>query len=752
MAFPLLMVIILFLGIIPVTTPSPSSISMVAVVSHPLDISLEKIRDVARLDSIIGDVVTLETTTWGLDYLKSSDVVKSVNSPRMFRAMLEISTVDIGLPELLEKSGLNIQRVDGSGVLIAIIDTGVDYLHPAFLDEENRSRVLYIWDQTIQGRPPDGFNYGHECGPEEINSGSCPEVDTNGHGTHVASIAAGSHGVARKASLLVVKSGGPACGGGLWTFDEKGILDGLAYAASKARSLGMRLVVNLSLGTDIGAHDGSSSLERALDHLVDEGVVVVVAAGNSASDGRHVTGMVMEGANVGLRWNIPGETSEFSISVVTGPRENLSLAIAGPDVDNVLLLGNSSSSADGFVISMEEYVGKVSHRLVTVKGNVRGIWVLNIVGEEISDGLFNAWLESDTCSSTRETFTTGAGYEISDGMTVSIPGTAEKVITVGAYMTRNRWVTQSGRTVDIGGVAGSLEYYSGRGPTADGRIKPEIVAPGGVIIAAKSRHSAGSQLNPSPLERVGRGTSMATPHVAGVAALILQLSPILKPADVAEIIKGVARHDNFTGGIRLSVSNEWGWGKLNADIAYLLPVTVNGLSQDLEATLIFNSTRTPLTSQPAILLLPKVLKTDLALNITAKSSGVRAEASPERMLVSEDSTPLFQIITSYYVQVYSSLGDRIFADWVPKGASLDLRELTKAELRTSTPLVRRNIVAYVADDGSLLSERIVVDKPLTLTLALADDYSDLFIVIMAPAVIAAAIYLGLVLRAYRRRR
>jgi hypothetical protein len=122
------------------------------------------------------------------------------------------------------------------------------------------------------------------------------------------------------------------------------------------------------------------------------------------------------------------------------------------------------------------------------------------------------------------------------------------------------------------------------------------------------------------------------------------------------------------------------------------------------------------------------------------------------MLVSEDSTPLFQIITSYYVQVYSSLGDRIFADWVPKGASLDLRELTKAELRTSTPLVRRNIVAYVADDGSLLSERIVVDKPLTLTLALADDYSDLFIVIMAPAIIAAAIYLGLVLRAYRRRR
>ncbi len=751
MLLPLILSVLLFLGLIPLGSHPPPTIPLVAVVADPVDLSLDRIRDVAKLGSVIGDVVTFQAQSRELDVLKSLGVFKAVGSPRIFRGMLDVSIEDIGLPGLFDKSGLNLQLVDGSGVLIAIIDTGVDYLHPAFLDEMNRSRILYIWDQTIEGKPPDGFDYGYECGPDEINSGSCPQVDTNGHGTHVASIAAGSQGVARKASLIVVKSGGPACMGRFWTFDEKGLLDGLAYAKAKARSLGMRLVVNLSLGTDIGAHDGSSSLERALNNLVDEGVVVVVAAGNSASDGRHVTGTLMEGDSVGLRWIIPDETSEYSVSIVTRPNQRLSLTLSGPGAESLKLSPNSSLSVNGVKVEVEENVGLVSHNLVTVRGNVRGGWMLEIVGEEISDGVFHAWLESDTCSDTRETFTAGAGYQISDVMTVSIPGTAEKVITVGAYMTRSSWVTQAGRTVSVGGSVGELEFYSGRGPTADGRVKPDIVAPGGIIIAARSRQSPASQINPSPLERVGRGTSMAAPHVAGVAALILQLAPSLEPHHVSMMIKGLARHDNFTGDIDLYGSNEWGWGKLNADIAYQLPVTVSGLSSDYDLSLSYNGSKILLPGQTAILLLPKMVKTELALTVKAKTPGVRAESYPTKLLVSENSIALFKINTSYYVEVYSSRVGMLFSGWLPRGAIIDLKELAMEELRSPTPFVRRSVAAYMVEGDGLIAEKVVVTRPLIITLVVADDYSYLFLLVIGVAVAGAAIYLGLVYRGLRRR-
>jgi hypothetical protein len=199
---------------------------------------------------------------------------------KSIEALLDLSTVDIGVNLLNNVTGVNAESVDGRGVLIAVVDTGVDLSHPAFKTPEGRNRILYVWDQTINGKPPKGFSYGYECGPDEIQQETCPERDFVGHGTIVASIAAGGvgggwrlRGVAPGAELIVVKSGGPACGGSRWFFDEKGLIDGISYAVEKARSLGRRLVVVLSLGTNLGGHDGGEPLERMLEGWAEEGVV-----------------------------------------------------------------------------------------------------------------------------------------------------------------------------------------------------------------------------------------------------------------------------------------------------------------------------------------------------------------------------------------------------------------------------------------------------------------------------------------------
>ena len=154
-----------------------------------------------------------------------------------------------------------------------------------------QQRYSTVWDQTVQGRPPSGFNYGFECSSIDIQSETCPELDSFGHGTHIAGIAASSGqatgnytGVAPEASIIFVKSGNQVCNGSSWTFDDANILDGINYIIKKSRQLGRRAVINLSLGGNIGGHDGTDPLEQALDAFVRDGTPIVVAAGNEARD------------------------------------------------------------------------------------------------------------------------------------------------------------------------------------------------------------------------------------------------------------------------------------------------------------------------------------------------------------------------------------------------------------------------------------------------------------------------------------
>ena len=214
-----------------------------------------------EIGGVAGNIASIRIRDDLLEKLIEDGVIKSVWEPRKYHLMLDVSVPEIHAPEVWNSFRDVVGgQVNGSGVVIGIIDTGIDYRHPDFWFPNGSTKILSIWDQTRDGKPPRGFKYGYECLRWEIEAMKCPERDEMGHGTHVASMAAGTglasyKGVAPGAYLIVVKTGYPVCGGLKWFMEEDKILDGLSYIVEKARELGLRPIINLSLGFDNGGHE-----------------------------------------------------------------------------------------------------------------------------------------------------------------------------------------------------------------------------------------------------------------------------------------------------------------------------------------------------------------------------------------------------------------------------------------------------------------------------------------------------------------
>jgi hypothetical protein len=284
----------------------------------------------------------------------------------------------------------------------------------------------------------------------------------------------------------------------------------------------------------------------------------------------------------------------------------------------------------------------------------------------------------------------------------------------------------------------------------DGRVKPDLVAPGGIIIGAKSRDMGGSSIDPGPLERPGRGTSMATPHVTGVAALILQLSPNITSEDLAEVIRRTARQDNFTGPIGLKGSNLWGWGKLNAVIAYPLSVRLAGYKQG-NLSLSINGTPVSLSSVRAVVLLPTNMVSELRPAFTGDNGSVRHIVEPEVFYASYPGEAVFTISTQYYVRVYGVNNELLYSDWAPAGTILDLEELSGLRAGQGFQLARRSVVGYYTDGSGFLERRVSVERPMNIYIMTAEDYTYVFLVTVISVAVSASIYLGWVYAKYRRK-
>jgi subtilisin family serine protease len=412
------------------------------------------------------------------------------------------------------------------------------------------------------------------------------EQEIAGHGTHVASIAAGDgsasgglyKGVAPEADLIVVKAGDNG-------FSTDNIIAAISYIRQKAVELNEPFVINMSLGNHDGAHDGTAAEEIAVDAELNNAVgrQIVIAAGNEGSDAIHTDGVLTQGGAKVFSFSIPAYTANTDvqddyayITMWYHNGDNLAVKVKSPNGFQLTSLSgqkNQSSTTDGFIeidnaqsgVNPNNNSKNCTITIIDVdktKIPMTGSWEVTVTGSTVTQGgAFDAWMGASTMDAT---VPSGATFTKLVGM----PGTAESGITVGSYVTKWSWKAFDNNTYTYNGAdrTGNFSTFSSMGPTRDGRLKPDISAPGQAIGAAYSTASSASNQVKLPGGKylIEQGTSMASPHVAGLVALMLQAKPSLTAAQIRSVINATARKDAFTGA---GASAQWGNGKADAAAA-----------------------------------------------------------------------------------------------------------------------------------------------------------------------------------------
>jgi subtilisin family serine protease len=541
------------------------------------------------------------------------------------------AAADAGFDALRRLGGERWEGLAGRGVIVGIYDSGIDLGHEDFRGAGG-SRVLYAWDQTVDGAGPGRvgdhtFDYGAECGAAAIDAGVCPMVDRVGHGTHVAGTAAGDGsatgrrmpawrfaGGAPAADLIVVKGGD-----GEFTGDR--LVDGVAYIFERARTLGRPAVVNISLSTQSGPHDGSTLVEKALDGLSGPGRIIVSGSGN-AGDHRNTAPLAQNGP-FHAQGRAGGPAHALVVPAYTpnpGAANDaalLELWYSGADSVTVAVRtphGQVISAATGDTAYVETSAGAViilnafagpsplngDHAALIAILDAdaaappdSGRWGIEITPVATrAGGDYHMWLVGSTFGST--------GAVLDGGTTnrylVGAPASADRVIAAGAHVTRHSWLgLEEEQIYRFREQLGDIAYFSSPGPRRDGVQKPDITAPGKVVMSSLA---AGATLwdglewlVEADSVHVGLlGTSVSSPQVAAAVAILLQLEPTLTPEDARDVLRLSAATDRFVAS---SLPDPvWGAGKLDAAAAAqrLRPDGIGGPAEPV--TLSANPVRT----------------------------------------------------------------------------------------------------------------------------------------------------------------
>ncbi len=563
-----------------------------------------------KIECVFKNLAVVSIPVARLEEIAGLPMVTRISASQPDYACLDVSTAKIGAVQVREQLGYT-----GKGVLIGIIDSGIDWKNNDFIDATGKTRIKYLLDMSEPGNVYGGALYTDEDINNALNgNGFVHERDYSGHGTHVAGIAAGDYsanslfgayaGVAPEASLIVVKATRDENSREFQTADQ---IIALKFIDSLATVLNMPCVINMSFGGHSGAHNGTSDVELAIDQLVGHGKpgrAVITVAGNDGTNNIHAradfgNGVSYKEVTFSIKEYLPNPgtgddrvlfdiwykgNQKVAITITTPSGKRIGPVMQGEvkdentDEGTVYVWNGFYETAGGYLPGYDNEIGNYEiyvdiNDANAFKPPAVGTWTLKFSGLA---GDVDAWITGVSNRNMNAAFIEGNAQ---DGK-ISIPGTARNAITVGAYTTKKSWIDLDGNhlAIDFFGqiVIGKLSSFTSFGPTLDERIKPEITAPGEIIASSYSKDAPpGSNASiftetssglphalilEGGLEAMSSGTSMAAPHVTGAVALILEKYPDLTAIQIRDMLTTSANDDYPVEKIP---NNQWGWGKLD---------------------------------------------------------------------------------------------------------------------------------------------------------------------------------------------
>lgn len=460
--------------------------------------------DILTLQEVLGVSVEILSPTYAIITAQNEDQINNllsypqieyVEKPFILETQDVQSFSSTGITNFKNRSGLT-----GKGTILGLIDSGIDYTLPVFRDANGNSKILYYWDQSIPGNPPQGFTQGTLYTNEEINNAmnnqSIPISPTSSHGTHVAGICSQ---IANEANLIVVRVGNRTTD----TFSRSTeFMRAIKFILDRSLELNMPVAINISYGSNEGSHRGLSLFEQYIDDMcLFWKNNIVVAAGNNADKGGHKNIQLSDSVEevefvVGqnetiLNINIwPNFSDNFTVHLVNPSNQQTQpISLTSGEIRNSI--GSTRIKGYFYPIAPYSLTRRVTFQLTTSSAITPGIWRIVFTPIDIVVGNINIYLPTSEGLSKDTRF-----LEPTTQLTVTVPGTAKRVITVGSYSSRT----------DI------VSVFSGEGSIDECVEKPDLLAPGEGILSYLPGGNQGAL----------SGTSMATPHVTGVCCLFYQ--------------------------------------------------------------------------------------------------------------------------------------------------------------------------------------------------------------------------------------
>jgi len=567
-----------------------------------------------KLNTEAGNLFTAQIPINNLESLFEVEGIISVEIAEKVHSTMDNARTLTNVNQVHAGTGLP-QAYTGNGVVVGVIDSGFDYTHPNFRNlNTQQTRISRVWEQNgITTAPaPYGTDY---VGQTVILNKMKDQVDKT-HGTHVAGIAAGSggivnspfKGVAYDSEIVLVST----------DMTDIGIFNGIQYIFQQATSQNKPAVINMSLGKHVGPHDGTSAFDYSCDNIVGNGKILVGSAGNEGSDLLHLGktfstnsntlgsfvkfGSSSAGSSVIDIWGEVGKNFKVAVNIYN---TNTNSIEAYTPYINTISGTNITTTSNFNLFDSDTFIPdlctvEVSYEQLNSQNNKPHVqfYINNSAQDDnyriilldfiSSDGTVNSWC--NTCTFNNLTYPSPIQNGDTNMTVGEIGGTGNSIISVGASNSKSCTTMFLNNnnikcTFDVNADLFKIADFSSKGPTADGRIKPDITAPGNRIVSSISRFDSSYDFSGGTFNQYAnyadvvsgltsgtntwrfaamQGTSMSSPMVAGIIALWLQAKPNLTVAQIKTILQNTSITDSDTGTGSAIPNNTWGRGRIDA--------------------------------------------------------------------------------------------------------------------------------------------------------------------------------------------